>query len=138
MTPAAGWTVVKQGSNFAVLLNAQQTAQMLITTGKGQSSNISQDLASDIQSAAKDFTDLKLGQAEQPATINGKNFQQGLAVTFQATISTQQGTGPVFGGFAELLNPSSGLSAFVEFIAPSPSEFKRNTPDAQAMISSAS
>jgi hypothetical protein len=121
-----------------VLVGSDNATQMFITVGKAQSADISQDLSADIQGVAKNLTDLQVGQGGQPGAIQGQNFQQELVVRYQATISTQQGTTPVFGAFGELLNPSTGESAFIDLNGTSSAALKAISNDADSMINSMS
>ncbi len=48
-------------------------------------------------------------------TLSGANFQQEASIDYTANVVTEQGTIPVIGTFSELLSPSNGKSAFIDF-----------------------
>ena len=135
-TPPTGWTIDKQGTGYVVLLSGDQKAQILIAVGKVQSKDIGQVLSADVQSASKGLTGVRVGQAGQPAAIQGQNFQEELVVSYQATASTQQGTTPIFGAFGELLNTSTGEAAFIDLKTTSFADFKAHANDGDATINS--
>lgn len=136
ITPAAGWSVANQQGSSVILTNSAGDAELFVTVGRAQSSDIGQDLQADIQGVASNFSGLQLGQPSAPQSGNGTNFTQAEVVRFTGGEATQQGTVQVTGIFNELLNPNTGLSAFLVLSAQSDSALQSAAQDADAMVSS--
>jgi hypothetical protein len=134
VTPAPGWSTIKHGSNYVVL--GGKGTILLVTVGRGQTRDVTQNLIDDIENFTKGTTGLRLGQAAPASRINGRNFNELRDVAFQYSVTTQQGTVTVHGLFVEFLNTSNGLSAFCVYSGQSTSALQANLHDALGMIAS--
>jgi hypothetical protein len=140
LTPATGWSVESQSQKdkSVLLINADTSAEMFVAVGKVSGTDIAQVLSVDIKNVTSGgaFSNVQLTTQGQPNTLQSDRFQQELAVGYTADLQTQQGTIPVVGVFLELLNTSTGESAFVDVHAVSSDAMKKAAKDGDAMISS--
>ena len=136
LTPAPGWTITQQDSNSVHLLSSDKTADIYITVGPAQSTDITQVLSADIQKRLEGVTGVQVVHTAQPEEFHGQNFNRAVTASYQGTWSTQQGTTPIFGVFAELLNTSSGQSAFIDYSANSIAALNAHTAEADSMTNS--
>ncbi len=134
VTPASGWSVEKQGSGFVIL--AANGTQLIINVYRAQSSNITQDFVTSINTFTKGATGLKIGKSSPPAHINGRNFTELQTLNFQFEISGQQGTQTIQGLFVQFLNQKTGLAAFCVYGGTSASALQANSHAALQMIGS--
>ncbi len=111
---------------------------MFVAVGTVEETDITRLLNSHIQTEteAAGLSDLQLGEFGDVTPTEEPRFTQFLGVPYTATMSTQQGTMPITGVFAELLNPSTGLSAFINYFAGNQTDLDANMPDADKMLSS--
>lgn len=136
ITPAHGWSVANQPDDHTVLLtNSDSTVNFFVTVGKAQSTDVQQELMLDIKGLETNLTNVQLTGAQQ-MTTTGNNFPQAAGVNYTADVSTQQGTTALTGAFFELLNPSTGGSAFIDFAAASADALNSATHDGAAMLAS--
>jgi hypothetical protein len=117
------------------LLSGDQTADIFVTVGAAQSTDITQALSADIH-AVTGVIGMQVGPMGTPSTFHGQNFNLGVSVSYQGTLSTQQGTTPIFGVFVELMNTSTGQSAFSDFSANSIAALKAHAAEADSMDNS--
>jgi hypothetical protein len=75
------------------------------------------------------MTNVQLTPGHPPTTAQGNNFQQLFGVNYSADRSTQQGTAPLTGVSLELLNPSTGLPAFIDVNSSSNDALKAAATD---------
>jgi hypothetical protein len=139
ITPAPGWTLANQGTNWVMLYNADSTAQTYVTVGKASGTDILAELQADINSlTSASSAGLSNVQMEKPLTntLQGNNFQQDAIIGYTADQSTQQGTTSIVGVFAELLNPSNQQSAFIDMKAVSPAAANQAGTDTGRMMGS--
>ncbi|MCK8643122.1 hypothetical protein M0678_05055 [Mycobacterium colombiense] len=119
VTPASGWTVGNRGPNWVALNNADTTAQLRITVKPAGGADAASLLQADIDQftggAAAILTDVNRLNPPDTKPLPGANFQQEASVNYTATVVNPQGTIPVIGTFTELLNTSTGRSAFIDF-----------------------
>jgi hypothetical protein len=134
VTPAAGWSLEKQGSGFVIL--AANGTQLIINVYRAQSSNITQDFVTSINTFTKGTTGLKIGKSSPPAHINGRNFTELQTLNFQFQISGQQGTQTIQGLFVQFLNEKTGSAAFCVYGGTSASALQSNSHGALQMIGS--
>lgn len=119
VTPAPGWTLGNRGPNWVALNNADTSAQMRITVKQAGGADAAAVLQSDIDQYVRGASAILTGvnrlTAPDVKPLQGPNFQQQASVNYTASVVNPQGTIPVIGTFTELLNPSTGRSAFVDF-----------------------
>jgi hypothetical protein len=140
LTPAPGWSVESQSKDdrTVTLINADTSAEMFVAVGKASGTDIAQVLSTDITNATSGaaFSNVKLSGQPSQKTRQSDRFQQERGVGYTADLQTQQGTIPVVGVFAELLNTSTRESAFIDVHAVSSDALKQAAEDADAMIGS--
>ena len=138
LTPAPGWTIAHQDKNSVTLLNSDSTVEMFATVGKANSTDIKAELANDIkrETTGGGMTNVQLNPGDPPTALQGTNFQKMYGVDYSGDVSTQQGTTALTGTFIELLNPSTGLSAFIDTNSASNDALNKATTDAGKMIAS--
>ncbi len=134
VTPVSGWSLEKRGSGFVIL--AASGTQLIINVYRAQSSNITQDFVTSINTFTKGTTNLKIGKSSKPAAINGHNFTELQTLNFQFDISGQQGTQTVQGLFVQFLNQKTGLAAFCVYGGTAASALQANSQGALQMIGS--
>lgn len=119
VTPAPGWTVGHRGPNWVALNNADASAQLRITVKLAGGADAAGLLQADVDQftggASAILTDVNRLTAPETRALPGPTFQQEASIDYTATVVHPQGTIPVIGTFTELLNPSNGRSAFVDF-----------------------
>ncbi len=137
LTPADGWTIDTQGKNLVVLWNDEFEALFDAVVHPVAVTDVEQLLADLIAhyTEGMSLTNVQLSQVKT-ATLNSKNFQKMASRGFTADYSTQQGSGKLYGMFAELLNTSTGLAAFAILAAYTRGSFKACVADGNAMITS--
>jgi len=137
LTPAPGWTIEGNQPHSVMLLSADSTAEMFVTVGAAESTDITQVLSDDIKNLVNGYlTNIQLLSKSQVGTIQSNNFQQKLAIAYSADLQTQQGSTPVVGVFIELLNPTTQNSAYIDLHAVSDAAFNAAENDAVAMVNS--
>ena len=134
VTPAAGWQVEKHDAGLVIL--ASSGTQLFLNVYRAQSTNITQDLVTSINTFTKGTTGLKVGKSSAPATIQGRHFTQSQDIAFQFQVATQQGTATVQGLFIEFLNPQTGIAEFCVYASTSNSALQAKAHDALTMIAS--
>jgi hypothetical protein len=136
--PVSGWTVSNQKRGSIEIDDAAGDCSLFVFVGKAASTDVTSELQSDLQSWVQQngASNLQLGQVGQPTQLQGPNFTQVQAVRYQAVLSGQQGTIPVYGVFAALMNAQSGTSAFAVLIAQSQQASQRNADAADQMLGS--
>ncbi len=135
LSVAAGWSVVNQTKTSVEVDPSDGSADLFVTAGQAQSSDVTTDLQDDVQGLSQNISDMQFGQASQD-TVNGQNFQQVASASFTGTVSTQQGTNQIYGVVLEALNPSTGISEFAVLTAYSQSDLQSNADAADQMIGS--
>ncbi|WP_224188775.1 hypothetical protein [Mycobacterium avium] len=119
VTPAPGWTLGNRGPNWVALNNSDTTAQLRITVKPGAGTDAAALLQADIDQytggASAILTDVNRLGPPETTPLQGPNFQQQASLNYTATVVHPQGSIPVIGTFTELLNTSTGRSAFVDF-----------------------
>jgi hypothetical protein len=137
LTPADGWTVEEQDKGVALLMNADKTAMLFVTAGVSDSKDAAEVLAADMQKFAEEnsMANVKVTKPKT-GTLDSKNFQEVVSRGFTGDLETQQGTINLVGMFAELMNTSTGMSAFIVYNAPSEDDYDASSEDADTMISS--
>lgn len=119
VTPAPGWTVGHRGPNWVALNNADTSAQLRVTVkpagGTDAAGLLQADIAQFTSGASAILTDVNRLTPPDTKPLPGANFQQQASVNYTATVVNPQGTIPVIGTFTELLNTSTGRSAFIDF-----------------------
>lgn len=119
ITPAPGWTLGNRGPNWVALNNADTSAQMRVTIKPAGGTDVVAVLQADTNqltgSSSAQFSNVSNLSAPVTRTLQSAKFQQEAFINYTATVVNQQGTIPVIGTFTELLNTTSGQSAFVDF-----------------------
>lgn len=117
--PAPGWTLGIRGPNWVLLYNDDSSARMQVVVKPASATDVVAVLQADINrltnAPATSLTNVVNLSGPDTKTLGSANFQQQASIDYTANVSTQQGTIPVLGVFAELLNPSNHLSAFIDF-----------------------
>jgi hypothetical protein len=137
VTPADGWTVDTQDKGLVILMNGDKTAMLFVTAGVTDSKDTAAVLDADIQKFVEENS-LANAKVTKPktGTLDSKNFQEVVSRGFVGDLETQQGTINLVGMFAELMNTSTGMSAFIVFNAPSQDDYDASAEDADNMIGS--
>jgi hypothetical protein len=137
LTPASGWTVENQDKGVVMLMNAKKDAMLLVAAGVADSKDAAAVLDADMRKFIENFglTNVK-GTKPKTGTLDSKTFQESVSRGFTGDAETQQGTINVVGMFAELMNTSTGMSAFIVYQAPGQDEYDASAEDADKMISS--
>ncbi len=119
ITPAPGWTLGHRGPNWVALSNADTSAQLRVTVKPAGGTDVVAVLQADIDqlTSASSAILSNVRNLSEPATqsLPGANFQEQASVGYTADVITEQATIPVIGTFSELLSPSNGKSAFIDF-----------------------
>lgn len=119
ITPAPGWTVGDRGPDWVALYNADSSAQMQVAVRTANGTDVVAVLQSDVDQLtgkpSSDLLNLRNLTAPITKTVQGNNFQQKASIDYTADVSSPRRTVPVLGTFIELLNPSTQLSAFIDF-----------------------
>lgn len=137
ITPADGWTVDTQDKGLVILMNADKTAMLFITAGVTDSKDAAAVLDADVQKFVEEnsMSNVKVTKPKT-GTLDSKNFQEVVSRGFMGDLETQQGTMNLVGMFAELMNTSTGMSAFIVYNAPSQDDYDASSEDADKMIGS--
>jgi hypothetical protein len=140
ITPAPGWTLVKQDKMGQVLSlqNSDGSARLIVGVFKSHKTDVGQVLSDGITNSisSSNYSNVQQGQPQQKS-LQGKNFQQEDSVTFSATWTDSQGnTGTDYGVWGALLNPSTTESAFLYMFAVDNDSANAATPDFNTMVSS--
>jgi hypothetical protein len=137
ITPADGWTVDTEDKGLVILMNADKSAMLFVTAGVTDSKDAAEVLDADIQKFVEEngMANVKVTKPKT-GTLDSKNFQETVTRGFTGDLETQQGTLNLVGMFAELMNTSTGMSAFIVYNAPSEDEYDASAEDADSMISS--
>lgn len=138
ITPVSGWEVYKQDKGFVELNSQNYTANLAVFVGQAKTTDSAEQLTTDIDgfTDAAGFSNVKLNKKPTTTPMNGNNFQEGTARGYTAQVSTQQGTADVSGAFVELMNTSTGMSAFLVLATDSQDTLKATADDVDKMISS--
>jgi hypothetical protein len=135
VTPAPGWTIVKQGRQYVYLVNPGQDAEVYASEGSSNAPDITQESAFIINNFVQSSGLTNVQQTSGPVTsIQGKNFQQLLEVDYTADQQTNQGTAELWGAWVTLYNPATKSSGSLDLWAFSPAAFKGALRDAAAMM----
>jgi hypothetical protein len=135
MTVAPGWKITRQGQGSASLSNSDQTALLFATAGNADTSDITQESSLLINQVIQGGGLTNVQQsATPPEPVQGKNFQWILESDYTANVQTNQGTDQLYGGWVTFYNPSTGMSGFLDFYAPTQALFKAALPDAAQMM----
>lgn len=139
LVPAKGWTVEDQDDHFAMLLNSDGTAELVVVSGRVETDDVMSVLRDDINylSTGPDaiLSNLKIGEPDQQP-VQSKNFQQMAAVPYTADLSMQQGTMRVYGVFLELMNTKTQEAVFFDLHAVDSDTLEAAAADTDEMISS--
>jgi hypothetical protein len=135
LTPAPGWTITKQDPDSVVLVSGDQTAGIYIAVGGARLTDITQELSANIQKYIAGEA-VQVGPMGTPWVFPGQNFNLRVFASYQGTWSSQQGTTPIFGVFNELLNTSTGQSAFIDYFSASSATLTAKAAEANSMINS--
>lgn len=139
MTLAKGWTVVEHGGHYAILVNGDGSAQLNIGAqheDRGDAVSIlHRNVVQSIAGSADKLGNVKFGDVQEDS-VQSRNFQQSVSVPYLADLSLQQGTIPVKGLFAELLNPKTREAVFFNFTVGSPDALDSAASDVDRMIGS--
>jgi hypothetical protein len=117
------------------LRSGDQMADIFVTVGAAQSTDITQALSADIQNDIAGQA-IQVGPMGTPSAVHGQSFNLAVSASYQGTLSTQQGTSPIFGVFVELMNTSTGQSAFSDYYAFSVADLKAHAAEADSMDNS--
>ena len=135
LTPAPGWTIHSQQSNSVSVLSGDG-AGIFVTVGPASSMNITQVLSADMQTMIGGNA-VQVGPMSTPSTYAGQNFNLRVSASYQGTRSSQQSTYPIFGVCFELLNTSTGQSAYIDYFSvDSVTPLSDHAAEATRMISS--
>lgn len=108
-----------QGPDWVILHNADSSAQMYVAVKPARGTDVVAVLQADINQlisrSSGALSNMKNLSGPDTKTLQSANFQQQASIDYTAEVSTQQGTIPVLGVFAELLNTSNQLSAFINY-----------------------
>lgn len=119
VTLAPGWAVGRQGPGWVTLHNALGTAEMEIKLKPANGIDATAVLQGDIgQLNSLSTTGLtNVGNLGSPTAgpVQSGHFQQEASMDYTADGTSRMGLIPVVGSFSELLNTSTGQSAFVVF-----------------------
>lgn len=119
ITPAPGWTVGDRGPDWVALYNADSSAQLQVTVKTADGTDVAAVLQGDIDrltgDPSSDLTNVKNLTPPVIKMLQGDNFQQKASIDYTGVVSSPRRTVPVLGTFSELLNTSTGLSAFIDF-----------------------
>lgn len=119
IVPAPGWTLGHRGPNWVALSNADASAQLRVTVKPAGGTDAVALLQADKDQLTGDAAPI-LGNVRdvgEPHTnaVAGRKFQQEASVDYTADVLAPEGAIPVIGSFTELLNPSTGQSAFIDY-----------------------
>jgi hypothetical protein len=119
IAPAPGWTVGDRGPDWVALYNADSSAQLQVTVRTADGTDVVAVLQGDIDQLtskpSSDLANVRNLTAPIIKMLQGNNFQQKASIDYTADVSSPRRTVPVLGTFSELLNTSTGLSAFIDF-----------------------
>ncbi|QZA15585.1 zinc ribbon domain-containing protein [Mycobacterium malmoense] len=138
LTPAPRWTIFQQGPGWAVLLSDGEDATMYVDVGKAKTPEINQEATQLINAAIQKggMTNVQQNPLGSAQTVQGKNFQQVLQISYTASVQTDLGTQQEYGTWATLFNPSTQIAGFVELFGYSPQDFQAAVPDGKSMLAS--
>ncbi len=119
IVPAPGWTLGHRGPNWVALSNADASAQLRVTVKPAGGTDALALLQADKDQLAGDASAILrnvqvVGEPHTKAEA-GRHFQQEASVDYTADVLAPEGAIPVIGSFTELLNPSTGQSAFIDY-----------------------
>ncbi len=136
ITPAPGWTPGNRGPDWVTLTNANGSAQMSVTVRQSGSTDAVATCKADIAQyiPSSHLTTVSDVSAPIPGQQGGK-FPEKASIDYTAGLSGRQGVVPVLGTFTALLNPATGLSAFIDF-RQSTNATPQAAADGAAMINS--
>lgn len=135
-TPAPGWVIVEAYPSAVTLINKDDTALLHVEIAEiaGDFTDVTQALSFWITMwPSLTNVDIQLGKPEK---LQSNRFQLAQTANYSAAMSTNQGTKPIYGMFAVLLNTSTGKVAGINYFAFSPDAFQASGPDTQTMIAS--
>jgi hypothetical protein len=138
ITPAENWWVYRQGDDMALLANGDNSATLMVALDKVKSHDVVDALVNIVNrfnSADSPIRNVQLAGLTKD-TLRSNNFQDVAAIAYSADLSTQQGTIPVYGVFMELLNTSTGESAFLDLSATNMNAGKAAAEDVDSMMAS--
>jgi hypothetical protein len=117
VTPAQGWTLGHRGPNWVALSNADGSAQLRVAVKPAGGADPAAALQADMDQYTSSAGLSNLSNVTAPNTqpVQSPNFQQEASVDYTAEVPSAQGSIPVLGTFTELLNTSTGRSAFIDF-----------------------
>ncbi|WP_370496296.1 hypothetical protein [Mycobacterium sp. pR1184] len=119
ITPAPGWTIADRGPNWVALSNNDSSAQLQVAVKPAGGADLVGMLQADINqltgTPAAGLSNVKNLDAPITRAVQGNKFQQEAFINYTADVSGPQGPIPVIGTFNELLNTSTGQSAFIDF-----------------------
>ncbi len=138
ITPAAGWTVVKQDPGDVILGNSDRSVALGAIAGQADASNINAESTTLISAAIQGggLTNVQQTPAGPVVTIQGNNFQQKYVVEYTANGQTAQGTAQVEGVWVTLFNSSTQTAGFVDVYSPSDAALGGATNDFVSMLQS--
>jgi hypothetical protein len=138
ITAAENWSVDRQGDHVVLLVNGDTSATLFVALDKVKSHDVVDALVNIVNrfnSADSPIRNVQMAGLTKD-TLRSNNFQDVAAIAYTADVSTQQGTTPVYGVFLELLNTSTGESAFLDLSASSMDAGKAAAGDVDSMMSS--
>ncbi len=117
ISPAPGWTLGNRGADWVALNNADGSAQTRVAVKQAGGTDVVAALQANMNqyAASSGLTNMRDLSAPITTTPQSARFQQKASIDYTADVSGQQGAIPVLGAFSELLNTSTGLSAFIDF-----------------------
>ncbi|OBF10320.1 hypothetical protein A5730_07425 [Mycobacterium sp. ACS4054] len=119
IVPAPGWTLGHRGPNWVALSNADASAQLRVTVKPAGGTDAVAVLQADKDQLTGDAAAIlsNVRNVGEPHTnaVAGRKFQQEASVDYTADVLAPEGAIPVIGSFTELLNPSTGQSAFIDY-----------------------
>jgi hypothetical protein len=138
LTPAPDWTIFQQGPGWAVLISVDEYATMYVNVGRAKTPEINQEATQLVDAAIQkggliNVQQKPLGSVQ---TLQGKNFQQILEISYTAGVQSDQGTQQEYGTWATLFNPSAQIAGFVELFGNNPHDFQAAVPDGKSMLAS--
>lgn len=117
ITPAPGWELVDRGPNWVTLADTDAGAKMRVTVKTAGAGDVAAVLQADIDNEVANTSLINLAPSDEikSKTVQGGHFQRAARVHYTADERAGIDTTHLMGVFMELLNPSSRLSAFIDY-----------------------
>ncbi|WP_407687033.1 hypothetical protein [Mycobacterium sp. HUMS_1102779] len=117
ITPAPGWELVDRGPNWVTLADTDAGAKMRVTVKPAAAGDVAAALQADVDKEMANTSLINLAPSSgiNTKTVQGSHFQQAARLDYTADERAGIDTTHLLGVFMELLNPSSRLSAFIDY-----------------------